>query len=106
MPLDWTQLSRGSLEWTLEHVPRILLVLALAFPAVRGGRRMLDRLEQRLQRQYGKTSRAHHSAGTLVSILSNVLSVTVWSIALLQVLAEVGSSWARCWQGPELPASP
>lgn len=90
MPLDWTNLSRGSLEWTLEHVPRILLVLALAFLAVRAGRRVLDRLEHRLQRQDRKSGQGHHRAGTLVSILSNVLSVTVWSIALLQVLAELG----------------
>lgn len=83
-------LARRSAEWSLSHVPRILLVIALALIMVRAGRKILARLQNKLQIEDTQAGRSIHRSQTLALVLTSGLSITVWSIAILQVLAELG----------------
>jgi moderate conductance mechanosensitive channel len=88
--IKWRDLPAGILDWGLDHMPRILLTLVLALILLRAGRRLLNRFETRLNAQDARTDRHLNRSATLISILGHVLSITVWTIALLQVLGEIG----------------
>ncbi len=87
---DWRDLPSGLVDWSVSHVPRIVLTLVIALILLRSGMRLLRRFERRLEAQDARTDRHINRSATLISILGHILSITVWTIALLQVLGEIG----------------
>lgn len=88
--IDWRDLANGIINWSLGHIPRILLTLVLALIFLRAGRRLLRRFEQRLEAQDSRSDRHVSRSATLISILGHILSITVWTIAFMQILGEIG----------------
>jgi small conductance mechanosensitive channel len=79
-------------DWIFSHLPRILVILVLALVLVRIARRVVARLERRLEAHDANSQRERegHRSKTLVSVIMSALMVGIWSLALMQILGELG----------------
>jgi small-conductance mechanosensitive channel len=103
-------------DWFLDRPLRVLLILALAWMAVRIGRRLVSRFatevgerstrqrqaelqDNLLRRRVGRvakqkeqTARAEKRAVTLGAMLESLVSIVVWTTASFLILGEIGIS--------------
>lgn len=83
------QLLETAVGWLIQKGILLVVVLALAFVAVRVSRRLIGRLERRLQLEDTQAGRNQQRSRTLATVSRGVVSVVVWTLALLVVLRSV-----------------
>ena len=85
---------------------RILLILVVAFLAVRLARRLTHRLARRLQaapaRDNAAAARRSQRAQTMAGVLRSVLTIGIWTIALITILGTLGVDLAPLLAGAGL----
>lgn len=88
--IDPQQIGQVLADWSLAHLPRMLLIVLVAFTVDRLGRRFLRRFQDRIEDQDTKAGRTGQRSATLASVLGTLLFFAVWALAFLQVLGELG----------------
>lgn len=92
---------RNTLQWAIDHLPKIALIILVMF-AVRwatrlGGKRVIQMMVQQSHR--GTTQEREDRARTLVSVFRNALSITVTIGGVLMICEELGLAIAPLMGG-------
>jgi moderate conductance mechanosensitive channel len=83
----WEEVLRSASSWALIYLPRILLILVLAMLVTRASRRVVRRFETHIAAEDIETTGSAQRATTLATLLGGAISVVVWLVASLQILA-------------------
>lgn len=79
-----------SMDWLLEHGPKIGVILALAFGLTFVAKLTVRRIRQRLEGKPDRTQAlAFQRIATIAQALSSVFRVIIWTITLLLLLGEL-----------------
>lgn len=91
----WVGILQRTVTWAVQALPKVAIVLALAFVLLKLLRFGCGRLEQRAARggdDTGAASAIEHRkrSGTLIAIVRKAGVVTIWSFIVMLVLMQVG----------------
>ncbi len=91
----WANILRGTVEWALQAVPRILVILVLAVVLLKllefGCRRLAARASHDKAESHEANAREHRKrTETLIGIVHKAGTVTVWALIVMLLLMQVG----------------
>ncbi|MCC6713504.1 MAG: mechanosensitive ion channel [Candidatus Dadabacteria bacterium] len=87
------EFARSTLDWLVTSGLRILLIVVIAFVAVKLVYRLIDRLEARIAVRSGAFESALETGRRLTTVrnlLKHLVFIVIWSIAAMIVLRELG----------------
>jgi small conductance mechanosensitive channel len=91
----WRTLAERSMEWAVETVPSIIVILLLAIIALRVVAYILKRVRRLVVNRVNRRGKAdaveqEKRVETLLGILSSSLRVTIWAMILMLLLRKLG----------------
>jgi len=94
-PATWDHLGEKILEWSIQALPAVCIILLLAVFALRVTRGLIGRLKPRmlkhmLEARQVEPSEVEKQIETLFGIVYGTLRVVVWAVAVMLVLRNIG----------------
>jgi len=81
---------KGLVYWALHQGVRVLFILGLAIVVIRAANRILARFETKLRTEDVESGRGGHRSQTLIEVSRGMLAITVWGLAFLLILGQLG----------------
>jgi small-conductance mechanosensitive channel len=96
--IDFNQILDDAILFLIKEVPKVVLILVLAFIAIRIVRFSLRRLTKYIEEERDSIAE-QRKAKTLVSIISSIAGVAIYIIAVVMILNELGINIAPILAG-------